>query len=129
MSKLEMLNLNGEKVKEIKINDKVWGIEPNDAVLHNAIVLAMANRKTLLKQGKARTELSALWASKGSIINKVDSNTGELIYKELAEFLYTQGIDPNSTDLTKIIQGESVNLNNKGPLKGYFDMIFELIEI
>lgn len=85
-------------------------------------VLAMANRRTLLKQGKARTELSALWASKGSIINKVDSSTGELIYKDLAEFLYTQGIDPNSTDLTKIIQSESVDLNNKGPLKGYFDM-------
>ena len=45
MSKVEMLNLAGEKVKEIKIKTEVWGIEPNDAVLHNAIVLARANAR------------------------------------------------------------------------------------
>ena len=28
MSKLEMKNLNGEKVKDIKLNDNVFGIEP-----------------------------------------------------------------------------------------------------
>ena len=37
MSKLEMKNLNGEKVKDIKLNDNVFGIEPNDDALHEAI--------------------------------------------------------------------------------------------
>ena len=70
MSKLEMLNLNGEKVKEIKINDKVWGIEPNDAVLHNAIILAMANSRQASASTKTRDEVSGggrkPWRQKGT---------------------------------------------------------------
>ena len=50
MSKLEMKNLNGEKVKDIKLNDNVFGIETNDVVLHDAIVLAMAS----VRQGSIR---------------------------------------------------------------------------
>jgi hypothetical protein len=83
--------------------------------------LSMANAKTLLKQSQARTELSALWGSKGSILDKTDSN-GNYTYANLREFLYTQGIDPNSTDLTKLIQGETGSVSNKGPLQGYFDL-------
>ena len=70
MSKVEMLNLNGEKVKEIKINDKVWGIEPNDAVLHNAIILAMANSRQASASTKTRDEVSGggrkPWRQKGT---------------------------------------------------------------
>ena len=70
MSKVEMLNLNGEKVKEIKINDAVWGIEPNDAVLHNAIVLAMANSRQASASTKTRDEVSGggrkPWRQKGT---------------------------------------------------------------
>lgn len=70
MSKVEMLNQNGEKVKEIKINDKVWGIEPNDAVLHNAIVLAMANARQSSASTKTRSEVSGggrkPWRQKGT---------------------------------------------------------------
>ena len=70
MSKVEMLNLNGEKVKEIKINEAVWGIEPNDAVLHNAIVLAMANSRMACASTKTRDEVSGggrkPWRQKGT---------------------------------------------------------------
>ena len=70
MSKVEMLNLNGEKVKEIKINSSVWGIEPNDAVLHNAIVLAMANARQASASTKTRDEVSGggrkPWRQKGT---------------------------------------------------------------
>ena len=55
-----------------------------------------------------------------SIIDKVNSD-GSYTYSDLREFLYTQGIDPNSTDLTKLIQGEAGASNNKGPLQGYFN--------
>ena len=55
MSKIEMLNLNGEKVKEKNLNDSIWGIEPNDAVLHNAIVLAMANARISSASTKTRS--------------------------------------------------------------------------
>ena len=52
MSKIEMLNLKGEKVKDIKLSDNVFGKEPNDLVLKNAIVLAQAS----LRQGTADTK-------------------------------------------------------------------------
>ena len=55
MSKIKMLNLTGEKVKDIELKDNIWGIEPNDAVLHNTIVLNMANAR----QGLASTKTSA----------------------------------------------------------------------
>lgn len=83
--------------------------------------LSMANAKTLLKQGQARTELSALWGSKGAILDKQNSD-GTYTYSDLREFLYSQGIDPNSSDLTKLIQGETGNGSNKGPLSGYFNL-------
>ena len=41
MAKIELLNINGEKVKDIKLNDNIFAIEPNDAVLHNAIVFKL----------------------------------------------------------------------------------------
>ena len=70
MSKVEMLNLNGEKVKEIKLKDNIWGIEPNDAVLHNAIVLSMANARQSSASTKTRSEVSGggrkPWRQKGT---------------------------------------------------------------
>ena len=70
MSKIEMLNLNGEKVKDIKLNDNVFGIEPNDAVLHNAIVLSMAGRRQGTHATKTRDMVSGggrkPWRQKGT---------------------------------------------------------------
>ena len=37
MAKLNVLNTNGEKVKDITLNKEVFGIEPNDTVLYDAI--------------------------------------------------------------------------------------------
>lgn len=70
MSKIEMLNLNGEKVKEKNINDNIWGIVPNDAVLHNAIVLNMANMRQGTASTKTRSEVRGggrkPWRQKGT---------------------------------------------------------------
>ena len=70
MSKIEMLNLNGEKVKDIKLSDKVFGIEPNDIVLKNAIVLAQANSRQGTADTKGRSEVSGggrkPWRQKGT---------------------------------------------------------------
>ena len=70
MSKIEMLNLNGEKVKDIKLNDNVFGIEPNDAVLHNAIVLSMASRRQGTHATKTRDMVTGggrkPWRQKGT---------------------------------------------------------------
>ena len=70
MSKLELKNLNGEKVKDIKLNDNVFGIEPNDTVLHDAIVLSMANSRQGTHSTKTRAEVSGggrkPWRQKGT---------------------------------------------------------------
>ena len=70
MSKIEMLNLAAEKVKEIKLNDNVWGIEPNDPVLHNSLVLAMANARRATASTKTRDEIRGggrkPWRQKGT---------------------------------------------------------------
>lgn len=70
MSKIELINQNGEKVKDIKLNDNVFGIEPNDTVLHDAIVLSMANRRQGTHSTKTRSEVSGggrkPWRQKGT---------------------------------------------------------------
>ena len=70
MSKLELKNLKGEKVKDIKLNDNVFGIEPNDVVLHDAIVLARANERQGTHSTKTRAEVSGggrkPWRQKGT---------------------------------------------------------------
>lgn len=70
MSKLEIKNLKGEKVKDIKLNDNVFEIEPNDVVLHDAIVLAMANQRQGTHSTKTRSEVSGggrkPWRQKGT---------------------------------------------------------------
>lgn len=58
MSKLELLNNNGEKVKDIKLNDNVFGIEPNDTVLKDALVLYLASVRQGTHSTKTRAEVS-----------------------------------------------------------------------
>ena len=70
MSKIEMLNLNGEKVKDIKLSDNVFGKEPNDLVLKNAIVLAQASLRQGTADTKTRSEVRGggrkPWRQKGT---------------------------------------------------------------
>ena len=37
MKKNNIINLKGEKVSDISLNENIWGIKPNDAVLYDAI--------------------------------------------------------------------------------------------
>ena len=70
MTKINIFNLKGEKVKERNLKDNVWGITPNDAVLHNAIVLNMANLRQATASTKTRSEVSGggrkPWRQKGT---------------------------------------------------------------
>ena len=70
MAKINIVNLKGEKVKERNLKDNVWGITPNDAVLHNAIVLNMANLRQSSASTKTRSEVSGggrkPWRQKGT---------------------------------------------------------------
>lgn len=52
MKKVNVVNLKGENVKELKLNENVFGIEPNDIVLKKALRLQLDS----LRQGTAKTK-------------------------------------------------------------------------
>ena len=68
-NKISIVNLNGEKVKDRNLKDNIWGITPND-VLHNAVVLNMANARQASASTKTRSEVSGggrkPWRQKGT---------------------------------------------------------------
>lgn len=70
MSKLDILNLKGEKVKDTKLNDNVFGIEPNDCVIYDAVVLYNASQRQGTHSTKTRSEVSGggrkPWRQKGT---------------------------------------------------------------
>ena len=70
MSKISVLNVKGEKVNDIKLNDNVWSIEPNDAVIYDAICLATASLRQGTHSVKTRSEVSGggrkPWRQKGT---------------------------------------------------------------
>lgn len=58
MAKTQVLNLKGEKVKDLTLKDAVWNIEPNESVMHDAIVLAQASLRQGTASTKTRSEVS-----------------------------------------------------------------------
>ena len=70
MEKLTIVNTKGEKVSDIKLNKEIWGIEPNDAVLYDALRLARNNFRQGTADTKTRSEVSGggrkPWRQKGT---------------------------------------------------------------
>ena len=70
MKKQTDLNIKGEKVGDITLNESVWGIEPNDTVLYDAITLARNNQRQGTAETKTRSEVSGggikPWKQKGT---------------------------------------------------------------
>lgn len=70
MTNISVLNIKGEKVKDITLNETVFGIEPNDAVLYDAIVLSQNNARQVSANTKTRSEVSGggkkPWRQKGT---------------------------------------------------------------
>jgi len=70
MEKTNVLNIKGEKVNDVKLNETVWSIEPNDAVLYDALTLARNNARQGTADTKTRSEVSGggrkPWRQKGT---------------------------------------------------------------
>lgn len=58
MAKLDIINLKGEKQSDIKLNDSIWNIETNDAVLKKAIDKQLASLRQGTHKTKTRSEVS-----------------------------------------------------------------------
>ena len=70
MPKTALLSLKGEKIKDIKLDDNVWGITPNDQVVYESVVLTRASLRQGSHKVKTRSEVSGggrkPWRQKGT---------------------------------------------------------------
>lgn len=70
MPKLKVYDMNGASVGEIELNDAVFGIEPNEAVLHQFVRMQLANKRTGLASTKTRGMVKGStkkpWRQKGT---------------------------------------------------------------
>ena len=70
MTKVTLLNIKGEKIEDIKLNEEVFGITPNKNVLYDAIILARASLRQGTHDTKNRSEVSGggrkPWRQKGT---------------------------------------------------------------
>jgi len=70
MAKMQLINVKGEKLKDLTLSDSVWQIEPNDIVLKKAIDLQLAATRQGTAKTKNRSEVSGggrkPWRQKGT---------------------------------------------------------------
>ena len=70
MAKVTLLSLKGEKVKDIKLNDEIFGIEPNEQTVYDAIRRKGASLRQGTHAVKDRSEVSGggikPWRQKGT---------------------------------------------------------------
>jgi len=70
MAELKVYNISGKEVSTIELSDEVFGIEPNRALLHQAVVTHLANRRQGTQSTKTRAEVSGggrkPWRQKGT---------------------------------------------------------------
>ena len=70
MPKIDVYNIEGKKVSTIELNDNVFGIKPNEKVVHSALVNYMANQRQGTASTKTRAEVSGggrkPWKQKGT---------------------------------------------------------------
>ena len=70
MKKQNIVDLSGKKVNDINLNENVWGVKPNDAVLYDAITLAQNSQRQGTANTKTRSDVSGggrkPWRQKGT---------------------------------------------------------------
>ena len=70
MPKIDVYNIEGKKVSDIELNEKVFGIEPNEKVVHSVLVNYLANQRQGTANTKTRAEVSGggrkPWKQKGT---------------------------------------------------------------
>ena len=70
MANVNVLNMAGEKVGEVELNAAIFGIEPNQAVLHDVVKNHLANCRQGTQSALTRAEVSGggkkPWRQKGT---------------------------------------------------------------
>ena len=70
MAKFDVLDINGAKVDTVELSDAVFGITPNEKVMHMAVVNFLANQRQGTQSTLTRAEVSGggrnPWRQKGT---------------------------------------------------------------
>lgn len=70
MPKIDVYNMEGKKVSDVELNDNIFGIEPNEAIVHSVLVNYLANQRQGTQSTKTRSEVSGggrkPWRQKGT---------------------------------------------------------------
>lgn len=70
MAQVNVLNMAGEVVDQVELDNYVFGIQPNAAVVHQAVVCQLANGRRGTADTKTRGEVNAsgskVWRQKGT---------------------------------------------------------------
>ena len=70
MPKIDVLNMAGEKVSELELNEAVFAVEPNTSAMHIAVVNYLANQRQGTQSTLTRSEVSGggkkPWRQKGT---------------------------------------------------------------
>lgn len=70
MPKVDVLDMKGKKVSDIELADSVFGIEPNEAIVHSVLVNYLANQRQGTQSTKTRAEVRGggkkPWRQKGT---------------------------------------------------------------
>ena len=70
MPKVDVYSVDGKKLKSMELNDAVFGIEPNEAVVHSVLVNYLANQRQGTQSTKTRAEVRGggrkPWRQKGT---------------------------------------------------------------
>ena len=70
MPKIDVYDINGKKVSDVELNEKVFGIEPNENIVHEVLLNYLANQRQGTQSTKTRSEVSGggrkPWRQKGT---------------------------------------------------------------
>ncbi len=70
MPSIDVVDMSGKKVSTQKLNDAVFGIEPNEAIVHSVLVNFLANQRQGTQSTKTRSEVRGggrkPWRQKGT---------------------------------------------------------------
>ena len=70
MPKVDVYDIKGKKVSDVDLNEKVFGIEPNENIVHEVLVNYLANQRQGTQSTKTRSEVRGggrkPWRQKGT---------------------------------------------------------------
>ena len=58
MPKVDVYDIEGKKVSSLELKEEIFGIEPNEAVVHSVLVNYLANQRQGTQSTKTRSEVS-----------------------------------------------------------------------